>query len=375
MKVGKIMAQRIKSKKYPGVYYRELINGDKSYDITYKLDDKKIWLKVGLHSEGIREAYCHQKRNEIVTKQRLGEELPHIASKKNSKTLLQLAKEFYDYKELYNKQNKKTRSRVENRLNEHFIGSKAIKTITKTDIENFQVEIQKDIMPATVNFIMQQVGSIFIWAIENEVLEKNPCKGIKKQRVDNSRLRYLEIDEIKKLTQTLINDKTSYYFVMLSLATGGRLQTICHIKPSDIKENGTIKLYDFKNSSEYYGFLNEELRIEVEQFISELNIKKDDYLFKTTKNQNYTNQYYYRKLQPIFDILFNPEGTEPLNKVTIHTLRHTFASQLAINETPILTIKKLMNHNDINATMRYAKLSKSSGEKHVDNLIKSFISN
>lgn len=369
------MAQRIKSKKYPGVYYRELSNGDKSYDITYKVDDKKVWLKIGLHSEGIREAFCHQKRNEIVTKQRLGEELPHVASKKTSKTLLELAKEFYDYKELYNKQNKKTRSRVENRLNEHFIGTKAVKTITKSDMENFQIEIQKDLMPATVNFIMQQVGGIFIWAIENEVLDKNPCKGIKKLKVNNSRLRYLEIDEIKKLTQTLKNDKIAYYFVMLSLATGGRLQTICHIKPSDIKENGTIKLYDFKNNSEYYGFINEELRNELEQFISELNIKKDDYLFKTTKNQNYTNQYYYRKLQPIFDILFNPEGTEPLNKVTIHTLRHTFASQLAINETPILTIKKLMNHNDINATMRYAKLSKSSGEKHVDNLIRSFVDN
>ena len=96
--------------------------------------------------------------------------------------------------------------------------------------------------------------------------------------------------------------------------------------------------------------------------------------FSIIRVKNYTNQYYYRKLQPIFDILFNPEGTEPLDKVTIHTLRHTFASQLAINETPILTIKKLMNHNDINATMRYAKLSKSSGEVHVSKLIQSLMS-
>jgi site-specific recombinase XerD len=360
---------RKKSNKYTGVYYQELKSGDKSYYITYKENGKDIWKKIGKHSEGIREAYCNQMRNEIIMKLRLGEDLPYVATQKNSKTLLGLAKEFYDYKELYNKQNKKTRSRVENRLNEHFIGTKAIKTITKADMENFQIEIQKNLMPATVNFIMQQVGGIFIWAIENEVLDKNPCKGIKKLKVNNSRLRYLEIDEIKKLRQTLKNDKIAYYFVMLSLATGGRLQTICHIKPSDIKENGTIKLYDFKNNSEYYGFLNEELRKEVEQFISEQNIKKDDYLFKTTKNQNYTNQYYYRKLQPIFDVLFNPEGTEPLSKVTIHTLRHTFASQLAINETPILTIKKLMNHNDINATMRYAKLSKSSGEKHVNKFL------
>ena len=70
-------------------------------------------------------------------------------------------------------------------------------------------------------------------------------------------------------------------------------------------------------------------------------------------------------MQPIFDILFNQDATEPLDKVTIHTLRHTFESQLAI--------KKLMNHNDINATMRYAKLSKSSGEVHVNKLIQNLM--
>ncbi|WP_418180539.1 tyrosine-type recombinase/integrase [Aliarcobacter lanthieri] len=369
------MAKRyIKSNKYVGVYYCTLLSGDRAYYITYKDNSqKKIWLKIGLHSEGIREAYCHQKRSEIVTKQRLGEDLPFIATKKTSKTLLELSKEFYNYKELHNKQNKKTRSRVENRLKEHFIGSKSIKTIIKADIENFQVEIQKDLMPATVNFIMQQVCSVFNWAIENEILDKNPCKTIKNLKINNSRLRYLELDEIKKLLDTIRNDISLYYFVMISLSTGGRLQTICNIKVSDIKSNGLIRLYDFKNESEYFGFLNIKLKDEIEQFIKNSNIDKDGYIFKNTGKQSYSNQYYYRKLQPIFNILFNPEGTEALNKVTIHTLRHTFASQLAINETPILTIKKLMNHNDINATMRYAKLSKSSGENHVNSFINSFM--
>lgn len=365
----------IKSNKYVGVYYCTLLSGDRAYYITYKDNNqKKIWLKIGLHSEGIREAYCHQKRSEIVTKQRLGEELPFIATKKTSKILLEVSKDFYDYKELYNKQNKKTRTRVENRLREHFIGTSSIKTITKSDIENFQVQIQKDLMPATVNFIMQQVSSIFNWAIENEILDKNPCKAIKNLKVNNSRLRYLEIKEIKKLLDTVKNDAFAYYFIMISLSTGGRLQTICNIKVSDIKQNGLIRLYDFKNESEYFGFLSSNLKDEIELFIKSLNIGKDDFIFKNTSNQDYTNQYYYRKLQPIFNILFNPKGTEALNKVTIHTLRHTFASHLAINETPILTIKKLMNHNDINATMRYAKLSKSSGETHVVNFTSSFSS-
>ena len=364
---------RQKSKRYIGVYFQELQNGDRSYYITYKENNKDIWKKIGLHSEGIREAFCHQKRNEITSKIRLGEVLPHFALKKDFQTFLDIAKQFYDYKELHNKQNKKTRSRVEARIKAHYIGTKSLKTITKVDIENFQVEIQNGIEPATVNFIVQQVGGIFNWAIENELTEKNPCVGIKKLKVDNARTRYLEIDEIKKLIETIKNDKYVYYFVLVALATGGRLQTICNIKISDIKSNGTIKLFDFKNNSEYYGFLNYNLKELLEFFIKDENKKKDDFLFQNTPNSNYMEQYYQRKLKPIFDILFNPIGTKHLEKVTIHTLRHTFASQLAINETPILTIKKLMNHNDINATMRYAKLSKSSGEKHVDNLIKSFM--
>ena len=44
-------------------------------------------------------------------------------------------------------------------------------------------------------------------------------------------------------------------------------------------------------------------------------MKEDDFIFKNISNQNYTNQYYYRKLQPIFDVLFNPDGTEPLEKL------------------------------------------------------------
>ena len=88
------------------------------------------------------------------------------------------------------------------------------------------------------------------------------------------------------------------------------------------------------------------------------------------------NQYYYRQLQPIFDELFNSKikNLTKQDKVVIHTLRHTFASHLAINNTPILTIKKLMNHSDIKTTMKYAKLSKSSGQEDVSRLTKTFIS-
>ncbi len=202
------------------------------------------------------------------------------------------------------------------------------------------------------------------------MIDKNPCINIKSLKVDNTRLRYLELDEIKLLKEVLTSQPSLYYFVLMSLCTGGRLQTICNIKLNDIKDNGTIRLYDFKNESEYYGFIDSVLLNKIREFGVIIKKQKNDYLFQNTQIQNYMNQYYYRKLQPTFDDLFNSKLNENdrKNKVVIHTLRHTFASHLAINETPILTIKKLMNHNDIKTTMKYAKLSKGSGEKNVNEL-------
>ena len=56
------------------------------------------------------------------------------------------------------------------------------------------------------------------------------------------------------------------------------------------------------------------------------------------------------------------------NRVVTHTYRHTFASHLAINGTPIFTIQKLMNTKDIQQIMRYAKLAPDSGRDVVEGL-------
>ncbi|MGH9368680.1 MAG: tyrosine-type recombinase/integrase [Thermoanaerobaculia bacterium] len=44
-----------------------------------------------------------------------------------------------------------------------------------------------------------------------------------------------------------------------------------------------------------------------------------------------------------------PDGT--------YTIRHTFASWLAIAGTPIRTIQELFGHRDLRVTLRYAHLS------------------
>jgi site-specific recombinase XerD len=53
------------------------------------------------------------------------------------------------------------------------------------------------------------------------------------------------------------------------------------------------------------------------------------------------------------------------SRTVIHTLRHTFASLLVIQGTPIYTVQKLLNHADPSVTMRYAKLAPDQGSTDV----------
>ena len=51
-----------------------------------------------------------------------------------------------------------------------------------------------------------------------------------------------------------------------------------------------------------------------------------------------------------------------------HTLRHIFVSHLAINQVPLFEIQKLMNHRDINMTLRYIKLTEANKVSAVEGI-------
>ncbi len=48
---------------------------------------------------------------------------------------------------------------------------------------------------------------------------------------------------------------------------------------------------------------------------------------------------------------------ESPSNITLHTLRHTFGSWLAIQGVPLRAIQKLMGHKSVNTTERYAHLN------------------
>ena len=154
-------------------------------------------------------------------------------------------------------------------------------------------------------------------------------------------------------------------FLALSLTTGARLSSVLTITKSDINlATNTILIKNHKSNRTYYGFLHPVYKDIVKARMDKLS--PIDYLVSASPVQ-IARSAVYRVFQPMLDELFNKnlDKNDRKKRVVIHTFRHTFASQLAIQGTPIFTIMKLMDHADISQTIRYAKLSPENGRDSV----------
>mgnify|MGYP002629952717 CR=1 FL=1 len=359
---------RIKSKKYLGVYLNKLADGDTSYSITYKNDDnKKVWFTVGKKSSGITETYAYNKRNEFINKIKLGEEPTAVTNKKKKDiiTLDSVAVDSYKLKEMHNRNNQKSQRKYEMHVTPS-LGKRDIKSITSSDIEKLQALKLKDYSPKMVNTIIGELSTVFNYAIDKELITVNPTKKVKSLKLDNTRERYLSKDEISFLLEHTKEDEQLHIFTLLALTTGARVGAITRLTSRDINfDTKIINILDEKNNERYTAFLCSD---ELETLLKNRTINlKINSLILGESHTNIYNQVSY-KLSNLLDKLFNVGITDTKHRVVVHSLRHTFASHLAINGTPIFTIQKLLNHKDINMTLRYAKLAPDSGRDSVKGL-------
>lgn len=360
----------VNSKKYDGVQLYHKKNKDISYYIRYKNEyDKLVRIKVGDKSKGITEPFCKQKRDEILNKLRLGEDIPIKQRKQKVTTINDLAKLYFEDKDLEVKQNKRQKAKYELHIKEVF-GDMNIKSLTRKDVIDFREELsKKDKANQTINCIVILLNAIINYAIKEKAMNfTNPCFGLRKLKADNTRDRFLDTYEIQLLLEEVKEQPTLYMFVNLALNTGGRLETILNIQKKNINlMNKSILLKDIKNDSTYTGFISEKFMNYLQKEIRHLGI--NDYVVGRRETK-YPTTSLQRKLKAILDKNFNKglEVRDSKNRVVIHTLRHTFASHLAINGTPIFVVQKLMNHSKIDMTLRYAKLMPNSGKEFIDEL-------
>lgn len=358
----------ISSKRYGSkVQLNHLKDGDITYYIVYKTAGKTQYKKVGRKSEGITEKKAIELRNQILSEQRHGIDM----SQKSFKHLTfdKLAETYFVSNEAHNKSNKKYQQMYQNHIQPSF-GDVVIAKLDDSLIYELQsLKKAEGKSASTINIIVKLIKRIIGFGVAKGIIAYSPFRNIKLFRVNNTRLRYLNLDEISTLYAAAAEDTVLNLFVKIALGTGARANSVLAIQKKDINiENRTITLHDFKRNDTYIGYLDDEAFEIVIDHIK--NFSPNSYVVsKDGKLTKY--QHIYLALTEIFKQFNSGLAKEDrANRVVIHTLRHTFASHLAIKGVSIQEIQKLMNHKDIKQTLKYAKLMPDSGREFAQNLYK-----
>ena len=376
------MAKRIKSKKYTGVYYRELEDGDRVFEFTYKnLEGKKKWIKVGLASHNINESFANRKRIETINKLKLDGDEPDFIKKRKAVKKISLNavanKYFADY-EMRAKPNifKESFFKYQNKVEPYF-GKMPVDEITKEAVEKWLKSFKKDYKQASINSYHATFKAVVNYGIkEFKELERviNPLQKISMKDPENERERVLSTNEIKHLFECLIHKPKAYLYVAVALGTGARPKAIITTQKKDFDiANRTLTFPALKKGKRYPVPLIDSLYKQLIEATKDLNA--DDYIFhpdnpKTITTRPISYEGIKRQIQPLLDELFNQEldNNDRKHRVTFYTFRHTFATHLVKNpHVNILDVKKLMSHSRLQMTERYAKVELHQGTQNALN--------
>jgi integrase len=184
----------------------------------------------------------------------------------------------------------------------------------------------------------------------------NPIKVVKMPIVQNQRERFLSYAEANKLLNKLEEYSVILHDMALpSLHTGMRAGEIFNIKGQDIDfKNGLINISDPKNKGSRKAIMTEAVRKMINKYKTET---PDEIVFKSRKCWGKINVISRIFKRAVHDLRMNAGIEDPRQIITFHSLRHTFASWLAIQGTPILTISHLLGHKSLEMTRKYAHLS------------------
>jgi integrase len=362
--------------RYQGVYEREsdirTFKGrpDVCFDITYKVGAKKQWEKVGWVSEGYSAKLAADVRAERVRSIRHGEELPR--EKKKLPYFKDLMAKYLTWSE-ENRSDKGAHDLTRYTLHlSPYLADKRLDEINSFDLEKIKSGLlKKGLSPATVKYcliiVRQAYNKALAWGMYKGM---NPIKGVKLPILQNTRERFLSYDEADQLLTELAKRSPDVHDMsLLSLHTGMRAGEIFNLKAHDVDiTHSLITILDPKNKQARHTYISDTVRAMLSQRIKELS--PDAYIFLRKDGTPYFEMIDIFKT--VADELFNKNVKDRRQRVTFHSLRHSFGSWLALQGESLMTIRELLGHKSFTMTQRYAHLIPDEKKRAVVALAQAF---
>ena len=173
-------------------------------------------------------------------------------------------------------------------------------------------------------------------------------------KADNERLRFLTREEVRALLDDLEKRHPQLHdMALLSLRTGLRPTEVFKLRGQDVDGNACGLYIIQKGGKRVFVRVPEDMI----RMLQAYKRKPAEPIFQQPRKKTAFEKTPACFQTAVRKLNLAPEDGDSLYTVTLHTMRHTFASWLAQSgKVTLMELQKLMRHKNITMTMRYAHL-------------------
>jgi site-specific recombinase XerD len=212
--------------------------------------------------------------------------------------------------------------------------------------------------PSSVHGHVRTLKAFFNWLLSEELIEKNPAKGLKPPKVPKTLVSILSDKEIASIMNSFSRsnplDMRNQTIFMLLIDTGIRIGEAIGLKLDDLYLNdGYIKVFG-KGQRERIVPIGSNVQKAIHKYLFRFRPKLPNTsinnVFLSIRNKQMSDN----SMKLMFRRL--AERTE-IKRLHAHLCRHTFATKFLSNGSDIFTLQKILGHSTLEMVRRYSNLN------------------
>ncbi|HAB54501.1 MAG TPA: recombinase XerC [Ignavibacteriales bacterium] len=208
---------------------------------------------------------------------------------------------------------------------------------------------EKKLAAGTVNQVFNALRFLYVELYNTSFVISKLPRPMKEHKLPD----VLNEEEVVRIFNAVSNLKHRT-MLMLAYASGLRVSEVVSLKVEDFDiDRNMIHIRGAKGKKDRYTLLPVSLKETLHRYWKEYNLRKSGWLFPGAKPNYHLAA---RSIQHVFERSVRQAGiTKP---VSMHTLRHSFATHLLEHGTDLRYIQELLGHESSKTTEIYTHVSK-----------------
>lgn len=223
----------------------------------------------------------------------------------------------------------------------------------------------RKITKSSISRKLSSIRGLYNYLVREDIIKENHFNKIQNPKRELYLPKFLKDEELDKIFSVCNSnnptEERDTLIIELLYASGVRVSELVNIKIKDInREEKLIKVLG-KGNKERMVIYNNHTKKALDTYLKDgynyFNKKSSEYLI-LNKNGNKLSERYIREIinkkvsQASLDIKISP-----------HTLRHTFATDILENGADLMTVKELLGHESLNTTSIYTHITNEQIKK------------